>query len=86
MWPMGYILHVSWFGIDEAHRRKGYAEQAIMTIEGIAKAHKAQMGVDYVLFNVSEDNAAMTALLRKNSYEEKQKDKAIYFRKLIATK
>jgi hypothetical protein len=62
---------VYWLFINEEERRKGYAAQALMTLEGIIKAKSSY---ELLFIAAGEDNAVMHALLRKLGYEEHSKD------------
>ena len=68
-WMMPGTLSISWLDITEAHRRKGYATQAILTIEGVVKAHKAKWpGALYIHVSTGDGNVAMIGLLEKIGY------------------
>jgi ribosomal protein S18 acetylase RimI-like enzyme len=80
----GEKLAVTLFAINEPYRRKGYAKQAILTIEGIVKAHKGKWpGVNLIFFHVNAENTAMISLLSKLGYEESLSGGAIHFTKPI---
>jgi ribosomal protein S18 acetylase RimI-like enzyme len=53
------------FVIDEAHRRKGYGEQALLAAEVQAKA----LGYDTIALHVFGHNHAARALYEKLGYE-----------------
>lgn len=82
--PDRAMLAVNWLAINSEFRRKGYGEHAILTIEGIAKAHKVRWpDANSICFNVARENAAMTSLLSKLGYEGSLSGGAIIFSKLI---
>jgi len=66
----GEKLAVTLFEINEPYRRRGYAKQAILTIEGIVKAHKREWpGVNLIFFHVNAENIAMASLLINLGYD-----------------
>ena len=65
-WMIPDALSISWLAIMEGHRRKGYATQVVLTIEGVAKAHQPDVRCIHVA--TGEDNEAMIALLGKIGY------------------
>ena len=80
----GEKLAVTLFAINEPYRRKGYAKQAILTIEGIVKAHKRKWpGVNLIFFHVNAQNIAMTSLLINLGYELSVAGEAFHFTKPI---
>jgi ribosomal protein S18 acetylase RimI-like enzyme len=60
-WP---LMFVYWIGIDEAHRRKGYASEVLRVVEGEAK----RLGAPRVALHVFGDNVAARALYEKLGY------------------
>ena len=80
----GEKLAVTLFAINEPYRRKGYAKQAILTIEGIVKAHKRKWpGVNLIFFHVNAQNIAMTSLLINLGYDLSVAGEAFHFTKPI---
>ena len=59
------IMFIYDFRIDEAHRRKGYGEQAMLAAEVQAKA----LGYDTIALHVFGHNHAARALYEKLGYE-----------------
>jgi ribosomal protein S18 acetylase RimI-like enzyme len=59
------VMFIYEFRIDEAHRRKGYGEQAMLAAEVQAKA----LGYDILALHVFGHNHAARALYEKLGYE-----------------
>jgi len=59
------VMFIYDFRIDEAHRRKGYGEQALLAAEVQAKA----LGYDTIALHVFGHNHAARALYEKLGYE-----------------
>jgi RimJ/RimL family protein N-acetyltransferase len=60
--PSGFIYDVL---IDEAHRRRGYGQEAMVALEDKA----AELGLSILSLHVFEDNEAAKALYKKLGYE-----------------
>ncbi|HEV2317647.1 MAG TPA: GNAT family N-acetyltransferase [Thermoplasmata archaeon] len=54
-------LYVYWVGIDEAHRRRGYARETFALLEPAARQH----GAGRILLHVFGDNLAAMALYER---------------------
>ena len=63
-WPQ---LFVYWIGIDERHRRRGYATEVFRIVEGEAK----RLGAARVALHVFGDNTAARALYERLGYAAK---------------
>jgi ribosomal protein S18 acetylase RimI-like enzyme len=58
-------LFVYWIGIAEAHRRRGYAREALRALEPEAK----RLGADRIALHVFGENTGAQALYRSLGYE-----------------